>query len=78
MTERTIEGQKRVFQTPWQASLTDKGLNHLKKADKVEIEAYENMSHDELIEKVHQLENQITGLEKKMQMFQKQIIQKLE
>jgi len=36
------------------------------------------MSHDELIEKVHQLENQITGLEKKMQMFQKQIIQKLE
>ena len=78
MTERTIEGQKRVFQTPWQASLTDKGLNHLKKADKVEIEAYENMSHDELIDKVHQLENQITGLEKKMQMFQKQIIQKLE
>ena len=64
---------KRVFQTPWQATPTDKGLNHLKKADKVEIEPYENMSHDELVEKAHQLEDQISGLENKLQTFQKQI-----
>jgi len=71
--ERVIEGQKRVFQHPKQAELTDKGEQLLKKLTTEEIDEYENLSHWELVEKTHRLENQVEELEKKFEVFRDQV-----
>ncbi|SNR69274.1 winged helix DNA-binding protein [Halorubrum vacuolatum] len=73
MTERIINGQKRVFQTPWKAQLTQKGLQTLKQTDPEKIEALKNMNHKELVEKVHQLEAEIKTLQASLEAFRKQV-----
>jgi predicted transcriptional regulator len=71
--ERVIEGQKRVFQHPKQAELTDKGEQYLEQEETQELEEYENLSHRELIEKTHTLENRVEELEKKFEVFRDQV-----
>lgn len=71
MVERVINGQKRVFQHPKQAALTEKAEQYLK--DTEELEKYENLSHKELVEKVHHLENKIENLEKTVEAFRNQV-----
>jgi DNA-binding MarR family transcriptional regulator len=78
MVERVIDGQKRVFQAPKQAELTEKGKKYLEQADRVEIEGYENMSHRELVEKVHQLEKKVEQIDRKTDTFRRQILEKIE
>jgi predicted transcriptional regulator len=77
MVERKINGQKRVFQHPKQAELTEKGRDQLEQED-TDLGEYENLTHRELVEKVHELENQIHGLERQLKMFRKQVQQQLE
>ncbi|WP_138004412.1 winged helix DNA-binding protein [Halalkalirubrum salinum] len=73
MTERIINGQKRVFQTPLQAQTTEKGLQTLSKEDREDLEAYQNMTHKELIQKVHQLEAEIETLQASVEAFRRQV-----
>jgi predicted transcriptional regulator len=76
--ERVIDGQKRVFQHPKQAELTEKGEQYLEHSEREDIDEYENLSHRKLVEKVHQLENQVSRLEQSFETFRRQTIRKLE
>jgi predicted transcriptional regulator len=71
--ERIINGQKRVFQHPKQAELTDKGKQYLENTDREDLDQYENLSHSELVEKIHRLENRVEELEKKFEVFRDQV-----
>ena len=77
MVEREIDGQKRVFQAPKQAELTDKGRERLEQ-EEADLDSYENLTHRELVEKVHQLEDQVEGLERQFTMFRRQVLEKLD
>lgn len=71
--ERVIDGQKRVFQHPKQAELTEKGRQYLEHSEEEDLDEYENLSHSELVEKVHRLENRLDELEKTFQVFREQV-----
>ncbi len=76
--ERVIEGQKRVFQHPKQAKLTDKGEQYLKHSEQKDIDEYENLTHREIVEKTHELENRVEELEKKFEVFRQQVMDRLQ
>jgi predicted ATP-grasp superfamily ATP-dependent carboligase len=59
MVERVIDGQKRVFQHPKTADLTQKGQQILNELGGKNFEEYENLDHRELVEKIHTLEDRI-------------------
>lgn len=73
---REINGQKRNFQAPKQAELTDKGRQHLKLSVQVDLNEYENLSHSELVEKIHELERRFEDLERKFEVFRIQVLDK--
>ncbi|WP_201287899.1 hypothetical protein [Salinirussus salinus] len=73
-----IDGQKRVFQHPKQAELTKKGEQHLEQADTEPLDEYENLSHRELVEKTHRLENQLEDLKQKFEVFREQVQRSIE
>jgi predicted transcriptional regulator len=76
--ERVIHGQKRVFQHPKQAELTEKGEQYLEHSEQQDLDEYENLSHRELVEKVQKLENKVSRLEQSFETFRRQTIRKLE
>ena len=78
MVERVVDGQKRVFQAPTQAELTRDGGNRVRELDSEDSDHYEDMSHNELVEKVHQLESQLGTLHQKFETFQRQVQQLFE
>lgn len=71
--ERIIDGQKRVFQHPKQAELTEQGEEHLKESEREHIDEYDDLSHNELVEKIYRLEKQIEELDKKFEVFRDQV-----
>jgi predicted transcriptional regulator len=73
MVERVVDGQKRVFQHPLQAQPTEKGLQILKQSEQEGLGKYENLTHDELVEKVHRLEEQVCELEQTLRVFREQV-----
>jgi predicted nuclease with TOPRIM domain len=77
MVEREINGQKRVFQAPKQAELAEQGQERLEQEEE-DPDQYENLTHRELVEKVHRLNNRIEELEKKLEVFREQVQQRLE
>jgi predicted transcriptional regulator len=77
MVEREIDGQKRVFQAPKQAELTDKGRERLEQ-EAEDLDQYENLTHRELVEKVHRLEDQVEDLKRRLNTFRNQIQRKLD
>ena len=77
MIERIVDGQKRVFQHPKQAELTEKGLQYLENSDSEKVTEYEDLSHGELVEKVKAVEEDVKELEEAFKLFKKQIQNKL-
>lgn len=77
MVERKINGQKRVFQAPLKAEPTEAGLQTLKETDQEALEAYQNLTHRELVEKVYDLEEKLERLQESIQMYKKQMIQEV-
>ena len=78
MVERVIDGQKRVFQHPKKAELTEKG-NRYRKLEETDIpEAYRDLSHGELVMKFRELEAKVDQLEQSIEAFRRQIMKKLE
>ena len=73
MVERIIDGQKRVFQAPKQAELTNKGKQYLEETEQENLEEYKDLSHNELVEKVNRIEARIEKLEKKFEVFRDQV-----
>jgi len=71
--QRQINGQKRVFQHPKQAELTDGGRQALKQQNQENLDHYESLSKKELVEKVHSLERRIDDIEMKLETFKRQI-----
>jgi len=70
-TVREVEGQRRKFKEPRRVALTELGLKYL---DHVEVkEQYRDLDRDELIEKIHQLEQRVDQLEQGFQTFKDQI-----
>ena len=77
MVERVVDGQKRVFQHPKKAELTDKGLQKTEELNQENLEAFENMSHKEMVKRIQSLENDIDKLQRSFKAFRKQVKQKI-
>jgi len=71
--ERIIDGQKRVFQHPKQAELTEKGEQYLEHSEQRDLDECENLSHKELVERVYSLESRLGELEEKFEVFREQV-----
>ena len=77
MVERVVDGQKRVFQHPKKGELTDKGRRTLRESDQEDLEAYQNLTHKELVVKIRSLEKDINKLENAFEAFRKQVKEKI-
>jgi len=74
MVERIINGQRRVFEHPKQARLTDKATSHLASGPP---QKYDDMTHEELVERVHELEEEVDGLRQSLETFREQVQERL-
>jgi len=77
MVERVINGQKRVFQHPKKAEMTEKGLQKTEQLNQEDLNSYQDMSHRELVEKTRRLEKDSNELENAFETFRKQVQQKI-
>lgn len=75
MVERVVDGQKRVFEAPKRAELTEQGVEYNERDKK--ITSYNKMSQSEIVEKVRVLEDDIEALEEAFQTFKSQIQREL-
>jgi len=75
--ERIIDGQKRVFDAPKEATLTDDAVQYLQATDR-NGDRYHDLSRDELVAKIHDLEDRIDRLENGFESFRHQVLQKID
>lgn len=73
MVERVINGQKRVFQHPKTAELTEKGRTLLEELDQSDLDQYQDLSREELVQRVHELGQRVDDLEQSFEIFRKQV-----
>jgi len=72
--ERVIDGQKRVFDAPKEASLTQQAAAYFEWTDRTEaIDTYREMSRAELVERVYDLEQQVDELQQAFETFRGQV-----
>jgi len=72
--ERVIEGQKRVFDAPKPAHLTDKGDDYFDWTDRTaDTDRYQELSRDELVRRITELEQRVDELETAVTTFQRQV-----
>jgi len=71
--ERMIDGQKRVFQHPKQAKLTPDAQEFLNTTQKPSRQSYEDLTHNELVQKVRHLEDKVESLQQALDTFRKQV-----
>lgn len=74
---KVVDGQKRNFKAPRQARLTDTGSQYLTTIDREQTQ-YQEMSHEDLVERVRGLEQQVADLENAFDAFRQQVLKKLE
>lgn len=72
-----VDGQKRNFKAPRQAFLNDLGQEHLDRTDLERIK-YQDISREELIARVHELEQEVEALQDSFEVFRRQVLQKFE
>jgi len=65
-----------VFKAPWKAQLTDKGEAILDTAEE-DVDRYQDMTHRELVEKVHELDEKTDQLQRQLEAFRKQVQRKI-
>lgn len=73
---QVIDGQKRNHKAPRHAELTDKGED-CPHAMTAEESPYQDLSHDELVERVRDLERQVDDLEQALETFRQQVWRRL-
>lgn len=72
--ERYVDGQRRVFRAPKNASLTDHGVEYLNRCEAtVEDSAYRDLDRIELVEAVHELEQEVGELRQEFTLFKQQV-----
>lgn len=76
MVERTIDGTVQVFEAPKKATLTSEAMD-LEHADVQESDQYHDLSREDLIQKLHQVEDRVDELEQSFETFRKQVQQRL-
>lgn len=77
MVERIVDGQKRVFQHPKKAKLTEKGREYLRGPHSEDVTEYEDLSHEELVDRVRTVEKEVKELEEAFQVFKRQVQKKI-
>jgi len=75
--ERIIDGQKRVFDAPKEATLTDQAIQYLQSTAN-DGDRFQDLTRDELVEKIHGLEARVDRLESGFENFRQQVLQKLD
>lgn len=73
---RVINGQKQNFRAPRQAQLTKRGKQHLSKSDQPETVLYD-MDREEMIERIRELEGEVSDLWEALDTFRKQVRREL-
>lgn len=76
MEEDVIDGQRRIFQAPLRGELTDSGEEYLKQ-NKEDLDQYHDLSREELVTKVQELESQVEELQQSFEVFRKQVQREL-
>ena len=72
--ERVIEGQKRIFDAPKTAHLTDKGSAYFDWTTRTQdTNQYQDLTRDELIHRITELEQRVDELETAFTTFQRQV-----
>lgn len=75
---RVINGTKQVFQAPKQARLTELGEQVVESTVDEEVgQQYEDLTRDELVRKVHELEEEIEEMRNTFKVFRKQVQDRL-
>jgi len=74
---RVVNGQKRNFQAPKQAELSEKGVQCLDEFEFGNRLDFKDLSHTELVDKVNDLEREVEELKQSFWLFKKQIQKKL-
>lgn len=73
-TDSITNGQRRVFQTPKQAHLTDKGQEYLDWAtNNSERKEFRKIGEHELLERLYELEHRVEQIEIGLDTFRKQV-----
>lgn len=72
-----VDGQKRNFKAPRHAEITDRGQDFLTQTDR-EHPMHRDMTHEELVEQVHDLNHRVEELEAAFEAFRQQVLRKLE
>jgi predicted transcriptional regulator len=76
MVERVINGTKQVFEAPKKAKLTDQGEQYLNQLEK-DLDDFEDLNHDEAVEKIRELEQEVESLKSSFRVFKKQVKEQL-
>lgn len=74
---RIVDGQKRTFQAPRSVDLTRQGRQYFAEHQQ-DLGQYEDLSRDELIERIHELEDRVDRLENGFKAFRQQVKRQLE
>jgi len=74
--ERIIDGQKRVFDAPKEATLTEQAIQYLQSTNQ-DSTKYQDLSREELVHKIHDLEDRVNRLERGFESFRQQVLQKV-
>jgi len=75
---RVVDGTKQVFEAPKKADLTEFGETVVAtKIDGETGERFEDLSRKELVRKVQRLEEEIEGIERRFELFRKQVQDRL-
>jgi len=75
---RVVDGTKQVFEAPKQAQLTELGETVLKRIEDEETgQRYEDLTRKELVRKVQRLEEEMEEMNRKFDLFRKQVQDRL-
>ena len=77
MVERVIDGTTQVFQAPKQATLTENAQAYLERSTEDCGDRYRALDHEQLVERVHELEAEVEALNQRMEIFRKQVSEQL-
>ena len=77
MVERVIDGTRQVFEAPKQAALTEDGRSYLEQIEEDRGSRYQDLNHDELVKRVHELRREVDSLSQKFEAFRKQVSKRL-
>ena len=75
---RVVDGTKQVFEAPKQAQLTELGETVLERIEDEETgQRYEDLTRKELVRKVQRLEEEMEEMNRKFDLFRKQVQDRL-